>query len=285
MKRGPVSVLLALSLAANVWLALGSKRGRTDIVSPAAAAGSGATDGSNSEGTAPPKEAAPSTTPGTCSRYQAEVARLQTEVDKYLPWEQRFERGSPSEVTHKKVAPELKRIIEPTGASFNVECRGEICKIDIVRKKGQDFTEALQHDQKLRGMVLGYQFTAPEPTSDPVSGEALWRESVTVKMPAPSDQPQPPNGMPLLEGVIDRFEKSGSVKRCASDSPNDKGDLDLRLDVEPSGRIGVLAGGELHLKQSGRCFLAALDQIVRDTPTQPVISATLFHTVELPLAP
>ncbi len=284
MKRGAVSVLLALSLAANVWLVLGSKRGRIDAVSPAAAADSGSADGSKSDGTAQHKEAVPAA-PGTCSKYQAEVARLQTEVDKYLPWEQRFERGSPSEVTQKKVAPELKRIIEPTGASFNVECRGEICKIDIVRKKGQDFTEALQHDQKLRGIVLGYQFTAPEPTSDPVSGEALWRESVTVKMPSPSDQPQPPNGMLLLEGVIDRFEKSGAVKRCASDSPNDNGDLDLRLDVEPSGRIGVLAGGELHLKQSGRCFLAALDQIVRDTTTQPVISATLFHTIELPLAP
>lgn len=216
----------------------------------------------------------------TTQAYRAEVQKLEQAAERARPMEERFERGQPNEAARARLSPAVKRFLEQAGANFDIECRGDVCSIDVITRAGQeDLTERLQRDPEIRKLASGLRFESPTPTNDPVSKQPMWREKVMVAIKQGEDAA---DGKALLDQAYQRFLDSGALARCYSESA-DRGVLEIRMDIEDDGSILVSAGGDLGAKPAGRCLVSALERAAAEiSKPSNVRGAVVFRAAELP---
>ncbi len=164
----------------------------------------------------------------------------------------------------------------------NLECHGDTCQLELLWKDGEepgDWMERLQ-TRDFRSDLRGLSFRASEPTHDPVTGEALERSRVMLRV----DGVGTVQGIDILDELVRRFEASGVRERCAADNP-DQGTLSLRLDVAMPDAPGITlnVGGNLAATGAGRCLVRALRALADATELPPRVSgAVRYYDVRLP---
>lgn len=213
------------------------------------------------------------------------LAAAERTLEDRLHLDEKFERGGTgsSEEYEAKLRAGIDKVFAdaPDGYTHQIECRGTICRLEVIEPEKGEFDWNLRVQQEvLHGVAQGYMVTSGTPSHDLVSKDALMAKLVYAEM----NRDGTINGTDILSSVIDQLETSGAVATCAASDPTE-GFLSLRLDLDPDDRaITVAAGGTVASATVGRCLLAALDRAIAAT-TIPANarSAVVYHTIETPL--
>ena len=291
------TTILGLALAASLALNVVQWRNaaRSDPSSGAARRSEPSVDRAPTPPRLRPAVSAPITQPaptaqqlGTCSESLAacgaQITALHELYAQYLPPHKQFARGSRNEEGEAAVSAILDAIFTGESPAYDLECRADVCRVEIVSRQSDDRADLMRHlqDTDLWGdLVRGRSFRAGKPSVDPVSGEALFSQTVHLRL----TDVEAVDGMNVLSDLLDAFYNSGSRAQCFAEHP-DEGTLSVRLDVgteEAAGRIRVYAGGDLAAKPGGRCLIATLETLAGQTPLPPQVSgAVRFVTIEAP---
>lgn len=230
--------------------------------------------------------AEPGALPATCEASLAsctdQLNDTQHQLEDYLPLDERFERGGNNPQLEATMEKRVTAALDGLRLQHNLECHGDTCQLELLWRDGEepgDWMDRLQTGD-FRSDLRGLRFRASEPTHDPVTGEALERSQVMMRV----DGVDTARGIDILEELVHRFEASGVRERCAADNP-DLGKLALRLDVAMPGAPGITlnVGGNLAATGAGRCLARALRALADATERPPRVSgAVLYYNVELP---
>ena len=212
------------------------------------------------------------------------LADAEQQLDRYLPPDKRFEKGAPSPALESKMQRALVQILDgaPDGWSHNLECRADVCRLDMIARDGSEDFDWMHKLQSQRpDGVVGMMFGASRPGQDPVTKEPLTSESAYLRVRSGAA-----SGQAILSDVIARLDGGGAAARCGAAHPDATGYWSIRLDLSPEARhITVSEGGTLAATPAGSCLRAALDQIIDATDVPDAfIGAAAFHTVSLPVA-
>jgi hypothetical protein len=216
--------------------------------------GKGATGGMASAAAAKP--------PGSCaaalSSCQDQLAVVQADLEKFLPMEERFARSEPAPELEARLTPSMEKwlLTEKGGQplTYNAECRGRVCSLEIFLKKGESFSyamSAIQSEWELRPWINRMRFGGGGPTNDALTGEPIEREEVFFEV-GDLDATQ---GMVLVEELIGAWKASDVGRRCY-DQYKVAGELEavVKLDPEESREFGIELGGSLGTHPEGKCL-------------------------------
>lgn len=225
----------------------------------------------------------PPTCPGQLAQVAERLSRTEQALEEYRPWPDRFERGSAAPSLERDLAAELKPLFDdlPEGWSQNLECRADICRLEITEREGGvdfDWQERLQGENRPKKQQ-GVRFEAGVPMQDPVSKDPLVSHVMYMRMASPGSE----SGAAILRDVLSRFRASGAVGRCEAAHPAE-GYWTVRLDLEPEPRrIDLQAGGTLVVEAVGSCLRAELERIIAATEIpESFTDAVIFDTIALP---
>ncbi|MCB9559400.1 MAG: hypothetical protein H6708_03205 [Kofleriaceae bacterium] len=290
-----LAILLASSVAANVYLLVRTPRRGTPPTSPstavtgrpaAAAPASPTAAAAPATARARPPIAA-STDPATCPQQLAALSDRLGEVEAKLADrlsnEERFDLASSSPDAEARVADYFAAAFRdaPASVTYDVECHGTVCRLEVVQpERGVDF----DWHERLRGegglaLFRGTSMHSPEPGQDPVSKEPLLTFRSYYRLAGEQDV----SGIAVLQDLYGRFLAADATAACKAAHPQ-PGYLSLRLQLDPAGPdINVLVGGTLATAPGGQCLRAALDAAI-DATTIPAhaMGAVLYQTLELP---
>ncbi len=263
-----IYALLALSLAANLWLVTRGHAAAADHKNNPPAAG---VAGDTAESSAAPKAAVPAVLELRACRMQLdssriEMKKLEADKEKRQSYDERYRAGRENPPVQAKISAHIQRLFGSTGASVNVDCRGDVCKLDFVRKEGQadNFPELLQQDRELKKSgVIGYEFESGNPGND-AQGNPVSLDKVLLKV---STAPPGAQGRTVLDGYYQRLIESGGYDRCYQQHSSDAGVLEVKMEIDENGEVALNAGGVLGGKEGGRCLVAALQDIIRSGRT------------------
>lgn len=212
------------------------------------------------------------------------LADAEQQLDRYLPPDKRFEKGAPSPALESKMQRALAQILDgaPEGWNHNLECRADVCRLDMVERDGSDEFDWMARIQRQRPDGVGAMaFEASRPGQDPVTKEPLTSQAAYLRVQSGAQ-----SGQAILADVIARLHGGGAVARCEVAHPEAEGYWSIRLDLSPeTRRITLLEGGTLAATPVGSCLRAALDQIIDATNVPDAFTgAVTFDTVSLPAA-
>jgi hypothetical protein len=190
------------------------------------------------------------------------VADVEARIDKLRTPEEHFERGQPSPETEKVVRPYLDQVFDVAAGAerpYQIECRGGACKLSSERPMEQ-WMERLQSENEER-LQFRIMFHMRETYLEPFDAELtasrfLW--SSIVKAAAPS--------IATCRGTIQA-----------------SGDLQIRLLLEPDGRVVQSASGSLVDHALAECIRRAFDAAIAKTPIPPEATSVLGPPLELKL--
>ncbi|MBZ0237924.1 MAG: hypothetical protein K8M05_36760, partial [Deltaproteobacteria bacterium] len=207
------------------------------------------------------------------------LAKAEAKLEARLDFEEKFDRSPPSPEAEAKLSPLVAKVFEqaPPGYSYEVECRGEICDVTITAPEKGDFEWSMKLQEDVyHSEGEGHAMYGSRPSHDPVTKEALRVSRTLVQLNGAGTA----DGMPVLQAVVEQLRTSGAAARCADGTPGYLS-LQLWLSGDPS-KITYEVGGTLASSSSGRCVLAALDQLIAAAAVPPrTRSAVLHHTLEL----
>ena len=262
---------LAVSLLFNVWLVL--SRGERVEPQPQARSASTAAASQSEEHAIPGIDARASVTVApvaTDVHVAAEVAELRARVKtleafrkEHLPANQRFEEGTPDPGSRRRIEGELQRVLGADGGTpWNVECRDEICKVDVIadtQEQAHAQISALQADPALRPLVAGYAQFGSTPTQDVVTGKPAVEMPSYLYVRSDADA----KAMAALLAVTDAFKASSAVRDC-TDGFAQKGTVKLIVTLDPSGTVQAqLEGAGLAQTSAGACLRDRLLALAR----------------------
>lgn len=282
-----LAILLAVSLAVNLY----QWRRRPSAPFPPARDAASARSSVSVPATPPP---AATSAPGaggivakTCAAQLAalgtKLATVEAELDKSLRPHERFERSGPAPSREPAIREKLTKLFAdaPTGWTWQVECRGDACKLEVIeRERGTNYDwMAKVQSGALAGIVDGMMFRAGTPSQDPVSKEPLFSEEAYLALTDVGSV----SGMEILQRILAAFRDDPQRAACAQGAP--EGFLSLQLELDPATRrVEVAAGGTLALTPVGTCLRGVLDAaIAREPVPEGVRSAVVYASVELPL--
>ena len=212
------------------------------------------------------------------------LAAAERKLEDRLNLDEKFERGGAGATDQEDaLRAGLDKLFAeaPDGYSHQVECRGSVCKIEVVQpERGPEFEWNMRIQQELlHDVTEGYMMTSGTPSHDLVSKDALMSRLIYAEM----NDADTVNGLDTLEAVLAALAASGAAASCAASDPTE-GFLSLRLDLDPTDRVVTYAaGGTVASAAVGRCLLAALEDAIAATPVPPnARSAALYHTIETP---
>lgn len=230
--------------------------------------------------------AEPGALPATCeaslARCTDQLNDTEQQLEEYLPLDERFERGGNNPQLEATMEKRVTAALDGLRLQHNLECHGDTCQLELLWKDGKepgDWMDRLQ-TRDFRSDLRGLRFRVSEPTHDPVTGEALQKTQVMMRV----DGVGTASGIDILNDLVQRFEASGARTRCAADNP-DRGKLALRLDVAMPDAPGITlnVGGNLAATGTGRCLVRALRALADATELPPRVSgAVLYYSPVVP---
>lgn len=225
----------------------------------------------------------PPTCPGQLAQIADRLSRAEEALDEYRPWPDRFERGSAAPSLERDLAAELRPLFDdlPEGWSQDLECRADICRLEIIEREGGvdfDWQRRLQGENRPEKQQ-GVRFEAGSPLQDPATKDPLVSHVMYMRMAAPDSV----SGAGILRDVLSRFRRSGAVGRCEA-RHRAQGYWTVRLDLEPQPpHIDLQAGGTLAVEAVGSCLRAELERIIAATEIpESFTDAVVFDTIALP---
>ena len=224
---------------------------------------------------------------GTCATQLADLgsrlAKADAELDRHLSPREAFDRSAPDPVREAPVHDALAKLLAdaPKGWSWQLECRGATCKLDVVEHDGGDPYDwmAKMRDGALHDQVDGMGFMAAVPSQDPTTKEPLVTHTAFMQLVGVTTV----SGTEILERIVARFHADLGRGVCPSD---ESGFLSLQLGLDASARhVDVAAGGTLAVEPVGTCMLHDLDAAIAAEPIPDnARSAMVYDSVELPLS-
>jgi hypothetical protein len=195
------------------------------------------------------------------SEVRAELERARRLIDLYLPPKARFDTGSPDLRAEDRLRPELQRIFDADGGThWTVECRSLVCRLHLISAMGgeRDWSAKLQADDSIRRMGTSSSFQAGAPTSDPITGEALFEDEAYVRLGPEHEDMR--SGLEIGRQLVERFRSSDALRACTNGFQI-TGTLDARIVVEEAGRFSYRFGGTLGTTPAGRCIAERLQEM------------------------
>jgi hypothetical protein len=218
--------------------------------------------------TAPRADPAPASCP-------EELARTRAELEKHLTAPEKFERGAPNPDGERRIAAELDRVLKDKTASHALECRGQVCKLDVLEHRDHrgDWMDPLQSDDQLLRLASGRSFGNTKPVKDPVSGEPMIHSEAYLQLVDPDEV----SGLDLLRSAYKAFRAGGDVAACGRRFPSVTGDLDLAVTVENGPGFTVETGGTLAMTDAGNCLESALRAALARVALPEHVSPGVLH--------
>jgi hypothetical protein len=211
------------------------------------------------------------------------LAAAERKLEARLDFIEKYDRGGAAALEHEaKLREEAAKFFAeaPDGYSHDIDCRGGICRIEVIEPERGEFDWNMRFQQEvLHDLTEGYMLTGGTPSHDLVSKDALMSKLIYAEMNGDGTVA----GGAILDAVIAHLAASGAIATCAAEDPTE-GFLSLRLDLDPGDRaITYAAGGTVASAPVGRCLLAALDRAITATAVPAnARSAALYHTIETP---
>lgn len=211
------------------------------------------------------------------------LAEAEQKLAERLDPEERWAQGGEPVVDEAELQAGLAKVFEgaPPGTSFDLDCRGSVCQIEVTEREGGavfDWNSKIQ-EGFLHERAQGYMMVGGTPTHDLVSGDALMVRRVYAEM----NRAGTISGHEVIEAALARFRDSGAPARCAAADPT-PGFLSVRIDVAPAQRRLLHAiGGEVAGAAVGRCLAEALAAALDATEVPPhARSAARYLTITTP---
>jgi Sigma-70, region 4 len=121
-----------------------------------------------------------------------QLGNCQSSVLEQMPLPLRFEGATENPELERRLDGMLDRVAIASGSELAAECRGEVCRIDIVTTDaiadarelgGLDAPQQLvQRDPGLAARILGASMESGIPSTDAMTGEGVWLESMWLLM-------------------------------------------------------------------------------------------------------
>jgi hypothetical protein len=279
MSRTVMGLLAALvaSVGLNAYLAL-ARDGGSSAREVSVEAGFSRTEAAPAASDVPTVRARAETDPAQCPTALADCRADLSSLDECtssLPLHKRFPIGQRNADGEARIAAVLPKVFADPAPATDLECRDDVCRVDIVWTEGQDQEEYIQRfqDPELWGdLVGGRSFHSGRPGVDPISGEAVFSESIYLELRTAGTV----NGMKILEELVGAFMASDARAVCAA-RHGDRGRLELRIDIgeDGDGGITIAAGGDLAGKPGGKCLVDRLEAMAAETPVPARVSGAV----------
>ena len=217
-----LAVAFAVSAGSNAWLwSRGGARAEPRELSRDGAAAASGTSASVS--------AAPALDPA-CEREllgeNAELAAVQHQLDGVASLDEKFKDAEPNEALETRLHDRFAKAFvgAPEGLTWQLECRANVCRIDMLQRAGQPSFEVgmrIPQEPALMGLMRSAEFRAGQPLRDPVSRERLIESESYQDIGDPDD---------VLEPIAKAFQASEGLRACKSQHPG-WGWIAMRLDL------------------------------------------------------
>jgi hypothetical protein len=194
------------------------------------------------------------------AQLQATISVLKRDLDNHLTQDERFQRAQPDPQSEGRLKPELARLLGlDGGASWTVECRARICKLDLLLPSGaaDGWRRSLQDDQAIQKIATGWGFTAPVPTTDPLTRQPLTRHTIDITV----NDEDAADAAAIIAALVDGFRRSGAVSDCTrgyAEVGTVEASVRLGLDPETPPQFEFHFGGSLEPTPSGQCIESRL---------------------------
>jgi len=277
-----LAVLVAISVAVNIYLV---RRGSAGLSAPPPTRDMASTTGICKPAGRSPKADTYRTTsptvecPERLEQCADDLEVVAEELREFLPMPVHFERSTPNPKAEQRLRPDLDSMFDADKPEIVFECRGEVCKIEMLweeRDDEGDWHRTMQTGA-LRGKICGQGFHSGTPATDQLARKAVRLNTVYWKM-CPPGVP----GRPFAKQVWQSFLDSEGKARCIEKFPDDEATLDVRIDVATkdagSSRIRLHIGGDLAVTDVGRCLSEVLEGQARAVSdqmpanVQPIVS-------------
>lgn len=226
----------------------------------------------------------PAACPDQLAAVEARLADAEREVEARLRLDERFDRSAPSAAADARVRPLIERALAdaPDSVAWDLECRGEVCRLEVVQPDGQrdwDWSTRLQEVPGRHDLFVSSMFSGGAPTQDPVSKAPLFTSTAHFQLRGEGMV----SGLEVLGALLAAYHASPEVAACKTQHPA-PGWLSLRLRLDPAEpHITIDAGGSLAVEPGGACLLAALEARAAATSIPPgAMGATQYETVRVP---
>jgi hypothetical protein len=224
---------------------------------------------------------------GTCpqqlSALTDRLAASEQKLAERLDAQERWEQGGAPVVDERELRAGLAHVFAgaPEGTSFELECRGSVCQIEVTERDGApafDWNAKIQ-EEFLHERAQGYMMTAGTPSYDMVTGEPLMTSRVFAEM----NRAGTVAGHDVIDAALARFRDSGASRRCAA-LDGTPGFLNVRIDLEPAERRMVQSiGGDVAGAAVGRCLAEALaEALTATTVPANARAATRYVSITTP---
>jgi hypothetical protein len=110
------------------------------------------------------------------------------ERQKYLPLEDRFKEGNQSPQLETVLLHSLKPLLlneEKQRLEAKVECRGNVCQLELIREEGQEFKTVLdkiQSDETILAMLRDFKIYRGMPVLEDESQIIHWKHKLLFEM-------------------------------------------------------------------------------------------------------
>lgn len=136
-----------------------------------------------------------------------------------------FDTLPPNPTLEKNVRPALERLFSGSAADHDLECRGPLCRLEVVMgaeyeaagEDPNDLTLPLQGTGALDGYICGFGSGGGRPTTDPVAREGVTARTLFLRA---CEEP-PLQSAAWLQRLQAEAKRAGIVRQCQARFPND----------------------------------------------------------------
>jgi hypothetical protein len=173
----------------------------------------------------------------------------------------------------------------PAVAAPQLECRGELCQIQLhapSRAASQAALRALAADPDLRALSIGFVSEPGVPIAGAGSGRGGY--AVTAYVVTTDDAVATADAAAPLRAVLAEVHRGGAVARCAAAGP-ERGTLEVELTATALAPPALAIGGSLAGTAVGRCLGAAVASALEAARLPPTAAGAVAASLESPHGP
>lgn len=119
---------------------------------------------------------------------ESQVSLKEQERQKYLPLDDRFKEGSPAPQLEAALLQSLSPLLlnkEQQRLEAKVECRGNVCQLELLREEGQEFKTVLdkiQSDETILAMLRDFKVYRGMPVMEDGSQIVHWKHRLLFEV-------------------------------------------------------------------------------------------------------